>query len=156
MAKKANKYKADGSLQTQAKRRFGVGNLIFFGVTGAIILYGGYTWLFHHGPKTDVAVVELPASFSPEASMGGKIFAENCASCHGVNAAGGTGNGPPLVHKIYEPSHHGDGAFYNAVANGVQAHHWGFGNMPAQEVSQSDVSLIVAYVRELQRANGID
>ena len=39
---------------------------------------------------------------------------------------------------------------------GVRAHHWKFGNMPAIEnLTRSDVTAIVAYVRELQRANGI-
>ena len=47
-------------------------------------------------------------------------------------------------------------AFQMAVANGVRAHHWRFGNMPAVEgVTQSDVDKIVAYVRALQRENGI-
>ena len=69
---------------------------------------------------------------------------------------GQQGIAPPLVHKIYEPSHHGDESFQIAVAMGVRSHHWKFGNMPAIEnLTRSDVSAIVAYVRELQRANGI-
>ncbi|MFZ8875205.1 MAG: cytochrome c, partial [Paracoccaceae bacterium] len=61
-----------------------------------------------------------------------------------------------LVHKIYEPSHHGDQSFQMAVAMGVRSHHWKFGNMPAIEgLSREDVFQITQYVRELQRANGI-
>ena len=36
---------------------------------------------------------------------GEQVFNANCAVCHGENAAGRFGSGPPLVHKIYEPSH---------------------------------------------------
>ena len=80
-----------------------------------------------------------------------------CAACHGVNAAGKDGVAPPLVHKIYEPSHHGDESFQRAAALGVRAHHWPFGNMPAVEgVTRGDVKMITAYIRELQRANGIN
>ena len=67
------------------------------------------------------------------------------------------GVAPPLIHKIYEPSHHADEAFQRAAANGVLAHHWSFGDMPAQpQVTRADMASIIAYVREVQRANGID
>ena len=75
--------------------------------------------------------------------------------CHGENATG-TEQGPPLVHKIYEPGHHADASFYRAVERGVRSHHWPFGNMPPiPGVSRKDVTRILAFVRELQRANGI-
>jgi hypothetical protein len=44
-----------------------------------------------------------------------------------------------------------------AVALGVQAHHWRFGNMLAIEgLTRGDVTMIITYIRELQRANGIN
>ena len=92
---------------------------------------------------------------SEKARAGEAVFTANCALCHGANAAG-TALGPPLVHIIYEPNHHQDFSFRNAVQNGVQAHHWQFGNMPAvPTVAEADVERIICYVRELQRANGI-
>ena len=108
-------------------------------------------------PGAAMAAVTLPETFSEEAQIGQRAFDAVCAACHGDNAAGKMGAGPPLVHEIYEPSHHGDMAFLMAVQNGVQSHHWRFGNMPAQEgLTRADVTSIVAYVRELQRANGIE
>ena len=107
----------------------------------------------------DTALVKviLPDSFSDEAKVGQVGFNAKCAACHGVNAAGKDGVAPPLVHKIYEPSHHGDESFQRAAALGVRAHHWPFGNMPAVEgVTRGDVKMITAYIRELQRANGIN
>jgi len=92
-----------------------------------------------------------------DALEGEALFARNCADCHGADAAGRNGFGPPLVHKIYEPGHHGDGAFFLAAAQGVRAHHWTFGDMPPVEtVTEAEVAKIVAYVRALQRANGIN
>jgi mono/diheme cytochrome c family protein len=91
-----------------------------------------------------------------DAAKGLDVFAANCVSCHGPHATG-TDSGPPLVHIIYEPSHHGDGAFYAAVRNGVRQHHWPYGNMPAVPgVSDAKTGLIIAYIRTLQRANGIN
>lgn len=99
-------------------------------------------------------VSNLPrvASASPE---GADLFAANCAVCHGAGARG-TQAGPPLIHKYYEPSHHDDNAIRRAVANGVEAHHWDFGNMPpVSGVSGDDVEKIISYIRGLQKANGI-
>ncbi len=103
-----------------------------------------------------LAEVSLPEALSARGKLGQRAFDAKCASCHGRNAAGRDGLAPPLVHNIYEPGHHGDESFQRAVAMGVRAHHWTFGNMPPVEgLTRGDVSLIVAYIRELQRANGI-
>ncbi len=88
---------------------------------------------------------------------GKRAFDAKCADCHGPNAAGRDGIAPPLVHKTYEPSHHGDAAFFVAVRNGVRAHHWSFGFMPpVQGLSDAEIGMIVGYLRTLQRANGIN
>ena len=88
-------------------------------------------------------------------NQGKKLFARNCLRCHGPEARGSK-IGPPLVHKIYEPSHHGDAAFFMAVSRGVKSHHWQFGDMaPVPGVKPEDVALIVQYVRWLQRKAGI-
>jgi mono/diheme cytochrome c family protein len=102
-------------------------------------------------PKHAVGGGPVPAEFQ----VGETKFNVNCAACHGKQAAG-TDHGPPLVHKIYEPNHHGDPAFQRAVANGVKAHHWEFGNMPKIDgVTPDDVDQIVKYVRWLQKQAGI-
>ncbi|WP_417614869.1 c-type cytochrome [Oceanisphaera sp.] len=90
-----------------------------------------------------------------QAQQGKLAYEDNCASCHGADLKG-TRQGPPFIHKVYEPSHHGDEAFYRAVANGVRAHHWRFGDMPpVAGVTREEVGDIIAYIREQQRANGI-
>jgi mono/diheme cytochrome c family protein len=107
------------------------------------------------GPGAPLVSVNVP-DLTGKAQIGATAFAAKCAACHGQNAAGSDSNGPPLVHKIYEPSHHGDMAFLLAVRNGVQSHHWRFGNMaPVEGLTDGDVSNIVAYIRALQVANGI-
>jgi cytochrome c len=100
--------------------------------------------------------VLVPAEFSPEAQIGKRIFEGKCAVCHGKNATGQKGFAPPLVDKIYEPNHHGDIAFVMAAKNGVQSHHWDFGDMPPVEgLTDGDVKYIARYIRELQKENGI-
>ena len=104
-----------------------------------------------------IAEVAVPAEFSENAQMGQNIFDLKCAVCHGDNAAGQNGIAPPLVHRTYEPSHHSDMAFVLAAKNGVRAHHWDFGNMPPVEgLTDGEVQMVAAYVRELQRENGIN
>ena len=104
-----------------------------------------------------LANVLLPDTLSQNAQIGQLAYEAKCAACHGLNAAGQDGVAPPLVHAIYEPSHHGDEAFQRAAAVGVRGHHWPFGDMPPVEgVTRGDVTMIIAYIRELQRANGIN
>ena len=132
-----------------APRRKGKRMAVRFAVLAAVLLTAGAWWVYRSDDA--IAIPELTAN----AQAGARLFASNCALCHGANATG-TDRGPPLVHKVYEPGHHPDGAFYRAVNQGVVSHHWSFGNMPpVPGVSQRSVTKIVAYVRELQRANGI-
>lgn len=103
-----------------------------------------------------MVAVELPA-IEGNAAIGQRIFEASCAGCHGANAAGNDGAGPPLVHVIYEPGHHADEAIQRAVAGGVRSHHWRFGDMPSVDgLTRADVAMVVAYIRDLQRANGIN
>ncbi|WP_372992107.1 cytochrome c [Sulfitobacter sp.] len=105
----------------------------------------------------EIVSVTLPNAFTHNAQIGQQAYDTNCAACHGINAAGREGIAPPLVHIIYEPSHHADESFQRAVSLCVRAHHWPFGDMPAVEgLTRGDVTLITAYIRELQRANGIN
>ena len=105
---------------------------------------------------TGAIAVLAPSSLGLSATAGKKLFDEKCASCHGADAAGTT-SGPPLAHFVYEPSHHGDASFYNAVQNGVKGHHWRYGDMkPVADVTVPQIADIVAYVRSVQKVNGID
>ena len=90
-----------------------------------------------------------------EHRAGEQLFDRSCAPCHGAKA-GGTDRGPPLAHRVYEPDHHSDQAFYLAARNGVAAHHWRFGNMPAQpHLTPANLAAIVGYVRWIQRQTGV-
>ncbi len=105
-------------------------------------------------PGAQTVSVRIP-ELGQIARLGKEDFDNNCAACHGINAAG-TENGPSFIHTVYRPGHHADFAFQRAVETGVRAHHWRFGNMPPQpQVSKQELARIVVYVRELQIANGI-
>jgi len=125
----------------------------------AFFAVGIAVWLWQaFAPRTtgtgNTVAVTVP-DLSPLAQRGKAAFDANCAACHGANAAG-TNQGPPLVHNIYNPGHHADGAFFLAAKRGVRAHHWPYGDMPPQpQATEDQVAAIVRYVRELQQANGI-
>jgi len=133
----------------------------------AVAGFGALIYTSYGKPQAAPASVEAPKGRAivevtvPElqgkSELGQVAYVTKCASCHGENAVGQVGVAPPLVHKIYEPSHHGDAAFLMAARNGVRSHHWQFGNMPPVEgITDAEVGTIIAYVRALQRANGIN
>ncbi len=127
----------------------------------ALAAIGAVIWLRGAAPERPAPAgiaapgLSIPALSGP-ALAGKAAFEAYCAACHGVNAVG-TDKGPPLLHPFYVPGHHGDMAFVLAARNGVQPHHWDFGPMPpVKGVTKADVDTIVAYVRALQRANGLE
>ena len=106
--------------------------------------------------EIQVVIRGIAATSPPEVAQGKALFEQNCSLCHGP-AGDGTDQGPPLVHIIYEPNHHGDAAFILAARNGVRAHHWRFGDMPPlPDVTDVMVQEIVGYIRWLQRQVGIE
>jgi len=128
--------------------------LVFF-FASAVVIAGLYFVLenMKRPEKTGIAV-KIP-ELSAASKRGQTLFNENCASCHGVNASG-TEQGPPLIHDIYNPGHHGDSAFYAAIRYGVRQHHWPYGNMPPQpHVSNVMIADILIFIRETQVENGI-
>jgi mono/diheme cytochrome c family protein len=140
--------KRDPCLSTLARNSRPVPALLLVWVVWISIMVAGCSERPAAPPKVSE---NLPAVLQE----GEAKFNVHCAGCHGVQGQG-TDQGPPLVHKIYEPSHHGDGAFHRAAASGVRAHHWQFGNMPKiPGVTKEDVGHIVQYVRWLQRQAGI-
>ena len=107
------------------------------------------------GTRPGLVDVIVPV-LNGDQKIGATAFAARCAACHGANASGKEGAGPPLVHRIYEPGHHAGMAFVLAAQNGVRAHHWPFGDMPpVAGITRAEVLSIITYVRTLQRANGI-
>ncbi len=94
---------------------------------------------------------KVPAQYA----RGEELFNATCARCHGEGGRG-TDKGPPFIHPVYHPRHHGDESFHLAVQRGARAHHWRFGNMPRIDgLNETDVNEIIAYVRWLQRQAGI-
>ncbi|MEP2532341.1 cytochrome c [Shimia sp.] len=130
---------------------------------GITLLVGAAAWFQLNSPEPQIVgdnaalvAVTIPDHLGEKEQFGSNAFATKCAACHGANASGLDGAGPPLIHKIYEPSHHDDASFYRAVDIGVRAHHWPFGDMaPVSGLTRSDVAAIIAYIRAVQRANGI-
>jgi mono/diheme cytochrome c family protein len=123
---------------------------------GALVVAIAAAWIWFAQLRSESSSVSVTMpELSRSAKKGQEDFKANCAACHGERG-GGTDQGPPLIHKIYEPGHHSDGAFFLAVQRGVRQHHWSFGNMPPQpQVTGREAALILEFIREVQVANGI-
>lgn len=127
----------------------------------AVVIFVGVYAILPKGPEpvgqgTAMAEVTVPELTALQ-QRGKQAFDASCAKCHGANAAGKGGVAPPLIHKIYEPSHHGDAAIVRAAKQGAQQHHWPFGNMPpVAGITDAQIAVIIEYVRAVQRANGIN
>ncbi len=94
-----------------------------------------------------------PAS-SLSVEQGLVAFAGECARCHG-RLAEGTERGPNLIHADYGPRVRTDAQFRRAVREGMPARR-GYGAMPPIEgVSERRLERMIAFLRELQRVNGI-
>jgi mono/diheme cytochrome c family protein len=100
--------------------------------------------------------VEVDEQDAALVEQGEPLYQANCAECHGSDLRG-TDIGPSHLSVVYEPNHHGDGAFLAAVSRGSPSHHWDFGPMPPiPGLSQEDVAAITAFVRDQQRINGFE
>jgi cytochrome c oxidase cbb3-type subunit 3 len=86
---------------------------------------------------------QKPDSQATEADReaGAKIFRSHCASCHGLNGAGGAG--PSLITGVF---HHGgtDADLFRNISEGIPGT-----AMPDQFFSSAQIWQIVAYVRSI-------
>jgi mono/diheme cytochrome c family protein len=97
----------------------------------------------------------LAPKMTPLLNVGKLNFDKFCASCHGASGRG-TDKGPTFISRVYHPGHHGDAAFYIAAKRGVRAHHWPFGDMkPIPGITNIQIKSIIAYIRAMQKANGL-
>ncbi|MGQ0825549.1 MAG: c-type cytochrome [Actinomycetota bacterium] len=93
---------------------------------------------------------------APVRASGEQLYTAHCASCHGADLRG-TDAGPSHLSIVYEPNHHSDDAFRLAIANGVTAHHWDFGDMaPVEGLDAAEVDAIIEYVRAVQTREGLE
>ena len=111
-------------------------------------------------PATTTPTAEPTPTPPPEPRFSGtdgrSLYGQACSVCHG-QALEGTNAGPTFLNRIYAPGHHADVSFMFAIQRGVRAHHWNFGNMaPVEGLSQEQVLAIIAFIREQQRAAGIE
>ena len=123
------------------------------GIVVALVVVG---WLIIGPSPDDETIPVIIPTLSADATKGKQVYNKVCKECHGENV-GGSKKGPPLIHPYYRPGHHGDGSFRSALALGVRQHHWKFGQMPPQpRVKADQIQPLIAYIREMQRANGIN
>jgi mono/diheme cytochrome c family protein len=83
-------------------------------------------------------VAQSAAIKDPKVPAGAKLFALNCAHCHGVDATGDEG---PDLHKVTKT----DERIKSTILNGVK------GEMPAfgKKLTQDDAATLVVFIRSL-------
>lgn len=107
-------------------------------------------------PMTGQSEFDIAVQDSVLVAEGEALYRVSCAACHGSDLRG-TAVGPSHLSVIYNPGHHGDGAFAVAAIAGVKAHHWRFGDMaPVAGITEEDLVRIIAFIREAQRTEGFE
>jgi mono/diheme cytochrome c family protein len=97
-----------------------------------------------------------PASGQAAAEAGRLAFTEFCIDCHG-RLAEGTDRGPDLIAPRFGRALYSDDAFRGARYNKETQHaHADAGAKGAPAFSEVEVDQVLAYVRSLQKARGID
>ena len=104
---------------------------------------------------SDTAATAPPEPIPTDAN-GATVYALRCASCHGEDLRGTT-KGPSQLSIVYEPNHHNDDAYRNAIRNGVAQHHWAYGNMPTiEDITDQQIELVINYIRTQQQQLGFE
>ena len=135
----------------RAKWLLPIGGIAVLGALGLLWFTGRLSHQQEVPALPSSTCIPVPAEFA----AGDALFHTHCAGCHGPSAAG-TAQGPSFLSRVYVPSHHSDASFSLAVKQGVRAHHWNFGDMPAlPHVADAEVTQITAYVRWLQQQAGV-
>jgi cbb3-type cytochrome c oxidase subunit III len=102
----------------------------------------------------DAAAVKNPVPASAESIDAGKrLYQRHCASCHGVNAEGGSGNdlipaAPDLTDKDWK---HGgtDGEIFSAIKNGIPPD---LNMVPfGDQLKDQEIWSVVNYIRSLAK-----
>ena len=102
----------------------------------------------------EAAKVKNPVAASAESIASGKqVYQRYCASCHGINAEGGSGSdiSPPAPDLTDNEWKHGstDGEIFSVIKNGVppdlNMEPWG------DRIKDGDIWNVVNYVRSLAK-----
>jgi mono/diheme cytochrome c family protein len=84
------------------------------------------------------STTRISESKDPKAAAGARLFALNCAHCHGIDATGDEG---PDLHKVTKT----DERIKSTILNGVK------GEMPAfgKKLTPDDAATLVVFIRSL-------
>ena len=84
------------------------------------------------------SAASIGVSKDPKVAAGAKLFALNCAHCHGTDATGDEG---PDLHKVTKT----DERIRSTILNGVKGEMAAFG----KKLSESDAATLVVFIRSL-------
>nr|WP_319391242.1 cytochrome c [uncultured Cohaesibacter sp.] len=123
-------------------------SLIFMFVSLFILLLMLSTGDFFSDKEADKTLPTLDSTQIRKEGL--KLYNANCLSCHGVGGRS-TSFGPALINRIYFRGNLSDRAFIQAVTYGAPERNWDYGPMdPVEGLTQTEVAMILAYVRSEQ------
>jgi mono/diheme cytochrome c family protein len=122
-------------------------NIEVKGLIAAMLISGTIVGSFLGTARIVQPNISMPASKSgaqnsaikdPKVTAGAKLFALNCAHCHGIDATGDEG---PDLHKVTKT----DARIKSTILNGVK------GEMPAfgKKLTENDAATLVVFIRSL-------
>jgi mono/diheme cytochrome c family protein len=97
-------------------------------------------------PSTKKATTQADA-----VAQGKRLYVSRCAICHG-RQGDGSAMGPPMFSG--ELAALPDQAYRTAINKGVSNKRTRYGPMPPQQMSASDVTKVIAYIRSAQTGPG--
>jgi len=119
-----------------------------------VLLTVGTMW---NREKISIKASPIIPELSASAANGRVLINAQCAECHGVDGTGYSKKGPPMLHPRYREEVYPDHHFKRVLIEGRPQKNWRFGPMPAQpQLSDSDMNDIIAFVREVHDATGVE
>lgn len=107
--------------------------------------------------KISIRASPIIPELSALAQTGRDIINTQCMACHGVDGTGFSKKGPPLLHPMYREEIFPDFHFKRVLREGRPQKNWRFGPMPSQpQLSDADMNGIIAFVREVHTATGVE
>jgi mono/diheme cytochrome c family protein len=124
--------------------RIVVTGILLAAVTSIVVIAQG---------NPEAAKVKNPVAATPESIATGKqVYTKNCATCHGINAQGGSGSdiSPPAPNLTDDEWKRGstDGEIFYVIKNGVPdltMEPWG------NRIKDDDIWNVVNFVRSLAK-----
>lgn len=92
---------------------------------------------------------------TPDVAAGEQVYADRCAACHGRDFQG-SAQAPSHLEPYFAPDNTSDEDYRNAVRNGAETAEFDYNSMPALNLSDQEITDVIAYIRSVQVERGFN